>query len=863
LLCSLGDASVETLHDCDVDIPPGYESLCERWMCGQENVDRCFFTHSAKIKVPESVVDVPGDSRHLHDGILSDWKDMCPANSSWQLLSESWCAVDDVCSATYFEWFRFAIKEECFVDDQGESWQNEIAEDVTANLTDTRSETVDVASAHLEVTQCMRLEPFWQCDDSDRMGATLSLIWNQVGKPLIAKFASPLSGTHSATGWVHCGDEGDLCFCTGDVRFGTAADWSEVLHVHQGFISCSAAIFGATTGHCECKSEPSSGPLTVPGGPGVASASRESHARKFINGGPYQPAHRNGVRYDFASVTAGARLVTHSRDVKRAKALLTSDLSEYMLADCQTGVRPWFVVSLLESIYLEHIGLVFKELFASSFRHLQILGSMKYPTEQWRLLGEIETSPTDPFQLFDISSSCRHHPDKCWVLFIKVRALSHHEVEDNPYCAITRFQAFGSTQMTYIEERLVEEAVDHRVEPTVANVTDWHDQAVRGALISAASPPEDTPPEPLLEVRAVLEDNTVQDAPNAELPSQGNVVDHLFDLLKQAPKWLVDRKLPLPGAEDLDTDPERSIPPDRSESERDSLTMTEVLSVLNATGVIPDDTVTKLGSALGKLQSTMATAQRPASQTTPTNGASSAPALVRIRDDLRFVQDSQVALDESIKSVTTGLGAVLMLVLETLHQHSLRVRSIEVQDQAAEVVQDEAVQVDTWERTIAAALKFARHKAKMMEVERFPASLRDIALLFLLYWTFVRPYFKQGTDERDAPEPRPRVRSSPARRHVTLDNSGSESERPRRVRRDRWAPETSAASSNPTSDAERSFNAAGRVRSGAATDGQSDPRPFGVAEADLVHRAYVRSRRQSSKARRHVGHGKFTDRHMD
>lgn len=48
------------------------------------------------------------------------------------------------------------------------------------------------------------------------------------------------------------------------------------------------------------------------------------------------------------------------------------------------------------------------ELFASGFRHLQILGSSKYPTEMWRLLGEagirIMASPIVP---------CVHPPKGC------------------------------------------------------------------------------------------------------------------------------------------------------------------------------------------------------------------------------------------------------------------------------------------------------------------------------------------------------------------------------------------------------------------------------------------------------------------
>lgn len=48
---------------------------------------------------------------------------------------------------------------------------------------------------------------------------------------------------------------------------------------------------------------------------------------------------------------AGARLVTHAKTMKNAKAVLSPDKSEYMLVPCHA--RTWFVVSLLEDLFLE------------------------------------------------------------------------------------------------------------------------------------------------------------------------------------------------------------------------------------------------------------------------------------------------------------------------------------------------------------------------------------------------------------------------------------------------------------------------------------------------------------------------------
>ena len=78
---------------------------------------------------------------------------------------------------------------------------------------------------------------------------------------------------------------------------------------------------------------------------------------------------------------AGARLVTHAKGLLHAKAVISPDKSLYMLSPCET--RTWFVISLLEDIFVEYVGLVTLELFASGYRHLQILGSNQYPTDTW------------------------------------------------------------------------------------------------------------------------------------------------------------------------------------------------------------------------------------------------------------------------------------------------------------------------------------------------------------------------------------------------------------------------------------------------------------------------------------------------
>ena len=198
---------------------------------------------------------------------------------------------------------------------------------------------------------------------------------------------------------------------------------------------------------------------------------------------PYSDDFLNGVRYDYASMHAGARLVTHAKGLLHAKAVLSPDKSLYMLSPCET--RSWFVISLLEDIFVEYVGLVTLELFASGYRHLQILGSNQYPTETWRLLGEIESNSTSNYELFDVGSRCQRLAEECWVRFLKIRVLSHHRMEDNSFCALTRFQVFGATATNFIaKERTAEDRRDRRVDPSLLDIARWHEENTIAPFLS-------------------------------------------------------------------------------------------------------------------------------------------------------------------------------------------------------------------------------------------------------------------------------------------------------------------------------------------------------------------------------------------
>eukprot|EP00928_Gymnodinium_smaydae_P019832 TRINITY_DN17638_c0_g1_i1.p1 TRINITY_DN17638_c0_g1~~TRINITY_DN17638_c0_g1_i1.p1 ORF type:complete len:1041 (-),score=113.25 TRINITY_DN17638_c0_g1_i1:202-3294(-) len=595
---------------------------------------------------------------------------------------------------------------------------------------------------------CSRAEPFWQCDAHN--AAYWTEVWRRVGIPLAAKLnrkavlssssttnqsaandpqiaasrdnVGNVSGsrdtfvsesgeinitTNVDTGessastqassresptelWQYCADEGEICLCVGDVRFGSNNSWApEVLTVRSGLVGCIPGIFNAAdrtaSGNdyqvrgCECRAVAPKPLLVIPGRDTAPARETEESAQRtanadesatgktigssfsserFIKGTRYPDHFMNGVSFDYASVGAGARIVTHAKGMRNAKAILTSDKETYMLAPCES--RPWFVLSLLEDLFLEHVGLVSLELYASGFRHVQILGSSSYPTLEWRLLGELETSPVSRYEAFDIGSRCRRKKDACWVRFIKVRVLSHHHLEENSFCALTRLQMFGSTQITYLAEaRNKEDEVDRRVEPLLADVVAWSDAAVRAALTgpfvpapsessgSATSQQPETADPP--ELGVVVRDSTAPENVEGigEPPHPSEMLNFFFNKSAyfQSPQGSA-------GVGSL------------------SATLGSLIAALRPLrrgSPFPASADVDIRNWVDGTQ-----ASKPAK-----SSSSSTPQLVRMHNDLRAVQEDQALLQETIQSLASGLSAAVSAVAEAVTEQRTRVSNLE------------------------------------------------------------------------------------------------------------------------------------------------------------------------------------------
>ncbi|CAK0807576.1 unnamed protein product, partial [Prorocentrum cordatum] len=744
LLCFLANAGVtrEDLGDGDCEgllVPADYMGICGRWQCGNPLIDHCFFTDPVDRKSSQALAAPAADARASLPAAGPGADALASVRRRRRLRSmpaRSRIRPGRLCTCGYDAWWRRAWRQH---------FQN-------ASELERRRRTAAAAAAAAESTRrhgvCRWAEPFRQCDAHG--GAALSQLWDRFGAQLAMKLTgeiddepppaaleSPPNGTREASEarpWRHCADEGEICLCAGEIRFGAGAQWAaETLNARHGLLSCIASFFegsGAlpegTQRTCECSSPVPPGPLRVPSNATslVSKDKKRSQAQSYIRSTPYSEDFTNGARYDYASAGAGARLVKHAKGILHARTILSPDTSTYMLASC--SMRTWFVVSLLEDLFLEYIGLVSLELFASGFRHLQVLGSTKYPTDEWTVLGVVETNFTGSYELFDIGARCRQEAE-CWVRFLKIRVLSHHEMEDNTFCALTRFQAFGSTQMTYIaDESNKPAAVDSRIEPSLADVAEWHDLTAQAALagpLGRGAPPEAAshPPSP---VRAVREESQPEPPPQpaaaAEplgLARRGPFtqaiasIDRTLQKALQLPQVVLqslrgpDRLEATPDEEPVGGQPASGGDEhaaageaaagrpgaDGSATERPRRSPLEVLAELTASdaAVLANDTglasLQRLQLSLGSLLNSPSVAgalelaagggknkSKRANKT-----SSSTPPLVRIDNDLREVQDGQAMLQESVKALASGLNSALVLLVDVLREHDDRAQLLE------------------------------------------------------------------------------------------------------------------------------------------------------------------------------------------
>lgn len=143
---------------------------------------------------------------------------------------------------------------------------------------------------------------------------------------------------------------------------------------------------------------------------------------------------------NFASPDCGAKIVGSNPEAKSASSVLSPSLDEYLLNACTS--RIWFIIELCEGIQAKRIELANFELFSSSPRNFTISVSDRYPTRDWRTVGQFEAKDERNVQNFPLTTHL-------YAKYVRFELLSHYGQEH--FCPISLFRVYGTSEFEVLD----------------------------------------------------------------------------------------------------------------------------------------------------------------------------------------------------------------------------------------------------------------------------------------------------------------------------------------------------------------------------------------------------------------------------
>jgi hypothetical protein len=116
----------------------------------------------------------------------------------------------------------------------------------------------------------------------------------------------------------------------------------------------------------------------------------------------------SSLKINYASRDKGADVLESSPSAKGAGALVLKDQDKYCITPCETKL--FVVLQLSEDLSVEKFVLANYEQYSSTVKDFQVFGSLKYPTEDWKLLGNFTALPGQGDQQFALRSTVRQEP---------------------------------------------------------------------------------------------------------------------------------------------------------------------------------------------------------------------------------------------------------------------------------------------------------------------------------------------------------------------------------------------------------------------------------------------------------------------
>lgn len=175
----------------------------------------------------------------------------------------------------------------------------------------------------------------------------------------------------------------------------------------------------------------------------ISSQEKVTSANQLVN-----ITHRlepDGMPYNYASASKGAKVVAHNKEAKGASNILGKDHDKYLRNPC-SAVGKFFVVELADETLIDAVKIANFEHHSSNFKDFELYGSLVYPTETWNKLGSFVAANSKHAQCFEL-------PEPKWVRYLRVNLLSHYGSEF--YCTVSFIEVYGVDAVEQMLEDLI------------------------------------------------------------------------------------------------------------------------------------------------------------------------------------------------------------------------------------------------------------------------------------------------------------------------------------------------------------------------------------------------------------------------
>ncbi|GAN11072.1 conserved hypothetical protein [Mucor ambiguus] len=143
-------------------------------------------------------------------------------------------------------------------------------------------------------------------------------------------------------------------------------------------------------------------------------------------------------RFNYASTDCAATVRKVNKQAKGAQSILYESKDQYLLNKCSAD--KFVIINLCEEIVVDTIVMANFEFFSSTFKDFRVYASSKYPTKEWRLLGQWQARNTRDLQVFKV-------PYSGFLEYMKIEFLTHYGHEY--YCPLSLVRVHGMPMLEF------------------------------------------------------------------------------------------------------------------------------------------------------------------------------------------------------------------------------------------------------------------------------------------------------------------------------------------------------------------------------------------------------------------------------